>query len=172
MKVSKPGTITLILLALVVGFGTAYVRNSVRFVTASGLLYGGPRTGDSFTQAFDKLAHLGTIEYAAANCSGTSDVQVALTNERKILVLLEEDSKHPGHQPIPIAAAQARLAVREMIETEGRPSTQIDSGSAERARSSAASAGWKDSSDAHLRQIIGALDRDICALPGGGATSR
>jgi len=172
MKVSKPVAIAGILLAFALGFGAAYVRNSVKFATASGLLYSGSRKEGGFTQTFDKLAHLGTIEYAAANCSGRNDVQVALTNENKILALLDEDNRHADRQPVPLVAAQARLAVREMIETEKRSGTSASSGMAERARNFALSAEWTDSSDAHLRQIMDALDRDICAVPGGGATSQ
>lgn len=171
MKISKPVTIVGILLGFVVGFGAGYVRNAVGFVNASGLLYGGNRKGDGFTQTLDKLAHLGTIEYAAANCSHTGDAKVALTNESKMLAMLDEDSKRDDRRQLPLAPAQARLAAREMIETDGQ-STNADSSLVERARSLAVAAGWRDSSDAHLRQIVEALDQDACAMPGEGGISR
>lgn len=168
MKVRKPIAVAGILVAFVIGFGAAYAWNSVGLASASGLLYIRSENQGSFEQTFDKLAHLGTIEYAAANCSGTSDVQLALRNESKMVGLLAEGNKETNSQ-LPLAAAQARLAARELIEAEKQSSTSAGSSSFERARSSAITAGWKDSSDAHLRHIIEALDRDTCAT-GGGAS--
>src|SRR3981081_3419816 len=83
------GSITL---AFVIGFGAASARGTLRFGSESGLLSTGRGKQGSFGQMFDKLAHLGTIEYAAANCSGRGDMQTVLTNERKMLKLLAEEN--------------------------------------------------------------------------------
>jgi hypothetical protein len=172
MRVSKIVAISGVLLAFVIGLGAAYVRNSLGSVSASGLLYVGPRKQDAFGQTFDKLAHLGTIEYAAANCSRTSDVQLAISNERKMLALLAEENKPTNGESLPLAAAQARLTARELINAETQSGKDGYSALVEQAKSRAVEAGWKDPSEAHLRQIVEALDRDTCTPPEGGTTSR
>lgn len=145
---------------------------ALHFASRSGLLYVESRKQDSFGKTFDQLAHLGTIEYAAANCYGTRNVQTVLKNETEMLALLTDGDKHRDAGSLPLAAAQARLAARELIAAGAQSSSGDPSGLVERARALAASAGWKDSSETHLHQIIEALDKDTCEASKGGTTSR
>jgi hypothetical protein len=170
MKINKV-LATACLICAFVGFGAAYGLGALHFASESGLLYVASRKQNSFGETFDKLAHLGTIEYAAANCSGTGNVQTVLKNETEMLALLTDENKHRDAESLPLAAAQARLAARELI-TSGAQSSSGDRDLVERARALAVSAGWNDPSETHLHQIIEALDKDICKAPTGGTISQ
>jgi hypothetical protein len=165
MKMNSAAVPACIVLAFAVGFGASYAKDSLEALSASGLVYVGSRKQDSFDRMFDQLAHLGTIEYAAADCAGRHDVHVVLMNESKILTLLAEGNNQTDTLSPPLAAAQARLAARELIAAGTQSSSEPHSSLAERARSLAVGAGWKDPSETHLREIIEALDRDHCPSP-------
>jgi hypothetical protein len=173
MKLNRTALAAGIMLAFAIGFGAAYAKDSSEALSASGLVYVGSRKQDSFDRMFDQLAHLGTIEYAAADCAGRHDVHVVLMNESKILTLLAEGNNQTDTLSPPLAAAQARLAARELMAAGTHSSGEAHSSLAERARSLAVAAGWKDSSEPRLREIIEALDRDHCPSPSStGAISQ
>jgi hypothetical protein len=173
MKMNRATISACVVIAFVIGFGAAFAKDSLESLSASGLLYVGSRKQEGFDRMFDQLAHLGTIEYAAANCAGRHDVHAVLMNESDILTLLAEGNKQTDSLSLPLAAAQARLAARELLATGAQSRGKTYSSLAERARSLAAAAGWKDSSETHLREIIEALDRDHCPPPSAtGAISQ
>lgn len=172
MKTSKALTAASIILAFLVGFGAAYGLGAAHFASQSGLLYVASRKQNGFSETFDQLAHLGTIEYAAANCSGTGNVQTVLKNETEMLALLADGNKHRDAGSLPLAAAQARLAARALIAAGAQSGSGERSGLVERARALAERAGWKDSSEMRLHQIIDALDKDTCKVSSGGTNSQ
>lgn len=172
MNTSKILGLASILFAFLVGLGSAYGLGVLYFVSRSGLLYVASSRQDNFGQMFDQLAHLGMIEYAAANCSGVGDVQTVLKNEGQMLKLLAEGQNHGDAESLPLAAARARLAARELIDAGTQLQSNDHSAMEESARAVATSAGWKDPSETHLREIIGALDRDTCRASFGGSISQ
>jgi hypothetical protein len=172
MKMNRVALPACVAIAFAIGFVAAYAKGSSKALSASGLVYVESRKQDSFDRMFDQLAHLGTIEYAAADCAGRHDLHVVLMNESGILTLLAKGSQQAGALSLPLAAAQARLAARELIAVGAQSMGEDHSSLAKRATSLAAAAGWKDSSEAHLREIIEALDRDHCTQPPTGAISQ
>lgn len=154
----------------VLGFAAAYALGSLKAIFTSPWLTSKSEKGDDFHQVFDSLAYLGTTEQGAANCTGNSDVQTVLTNEAKAIVILSERSENASRITPPIDAAQARLAIRALIEAEKRSGSGASPELLERATRFATAARWQNSSAPHLREIIVALNKDHCEeLPIAGA---
>lgn len=151
-----------VLFGIGAGLGGAYLVGTLEAMSTGPMMSLGSSRGDAFDRIYDKFAYLGATEQAAADCTGKGDLQGILANESKVVALLQETSAKTSGLAPPIDAAQARLAIRVLVTTENDPQDKSVSLLAERAKGLAVKAGWKNPAEAHLRDIIAALDKDHC----------
>lgn len=121
-----------------------------------------------FDGVVENFAKLGGYESVAANCNGTSSVDLALSTEAEIVHDLEQQKLS---SPDLLGVAEAKVLVRKVIVAE-KTRIPLDADTAPRAEELLKRAGWTDPSVGHMREIIQGLDRDQCkqiSLPKGGS---
>lgn len=108
-------------------------------------------SGNGFSLVFEGAARLGADELVAAD-SGSDDENL-LSNEDEAIRAMETGAKQSGLDP-PVEVARARLAIRRAIRAERNHDALVQAESAGQAERLVQSAGWSDTSAAHLRAIV------------------
>jgi len=138
-----------------IGVGT-WASMSAFYSPIAGKIY---VTTGGFDSLFDGMARLGADETLASKCDGKGDLKFALDNEAQTIRVLQNSARTARLAP-PLEVASARLSARNAVA--GRQTDR----EAERLLRSA---GWRNTSESHMREIIEALDQDHCAGTSGGS---
>ncbi len=150
------------------GIGVGYGVATVEAVSNTPFLNPHHSNKAGFDGVVDDLAKLGGYESSAANCSGASPEQLALSTEAEIIQDLRgRDLK----EQYLLHIAEARLGVRAQIIFQQDPKATVKPNGADRPEDLLKSAGWTNPSSIHMRGIIQMLDRDQCkqvVLPTAG----
>jgi hypothetical protein len=122
---------------------------------------------EGFDRVVEDFAKLGGYESVAANCGGTSETQPALAMEVEVIHDLQE---RKGSDANLLNIAEAKSLVRSMMVFERNPTNHQPAGTAQRAEDLLRNAGWTNSSEAHMRDVVQELDQDQCKelVLGGG----
>lgn len=148
-----------IAVGLSIGCGIGYAIALVRAGTNT-VMVAHP-SGDNFKRVFAGMGKLNALERLASNCTGESNIPSALSNESELIKDLREAADRNGLTPA-INVAESRLATRSALLAERAKDPKLQSEQEARASRLLESAGWRDPSPAHMRQIIAALDLDHC----------
>jgi len=138
-------------IGLALGFAVGYALYLLGTVSHSPALAEVHPQGDGFSLVFEGAARLGADELVAAD-SGRDDENL-LSNEDEAIRAIEAGAKPAGLTP-PVEIARARLAIRRAIRAERNHDAVVQAESAGQAERLLQSAGWSDTSAAHLRAII------------------
>jgi hypothetical protein len=124
---------------------------------------------EGLDRVVEDFAKLGGYESVAANCNGTSDTQPALNKEAEAIRDLQQ---REGSDTALLSVAEAKLLVRTLIVAEKPPSAshQASDATRQRVEDLLKNAGWTNSSEAHIRDVVRELDQDQCrqVVLGGG----
>jgi hypothetical protein len=138
-------------IGLALGFAMGYALYLGGTVSRNPALAKINPSGDGFSLVFEGAARLGADELVAAD-SGRDDESL-LSNEDEAIRAMEAGAKPAGLDP-PVEIAKARLAIRRAIRAERNHDAVVQAESAGQAERLLQSAGWSDTSAAHLRAII------------------
>jgi hypothetical protein len=151
-------TVACVTVGLCLGFVVGYAVFLANSAATNPFFIGERVSGDAFNRLFAGMARLGAAEMLAANCTGSSDTQFALSKEAEIIPALSESAKAVRLTP-QLSVAEARLAVRFAIAAHQRTDDKQKEESEDRARRLLDSAGWKTPIATLLREI---KDRNGC----------
>jgi hypothetical protein len=141
--------------ALAFGYGAGFGASALRSVVESPLLASPDGSRDSFTGVFRGFNRLAAAEMAGGACDiPTNDY---LSAEDGAIADIQERAATASLNP-PLDVARARLALRRSRVAEKNNDLQLKTKYEGVAQQLLEKSGWKDSSPAHLRQIIYAID--------------
>jgi len=141
--------------ALAFGYGVGFGTSALRSVVESPLLANPAGSQDNFTGVFRGFNRLAAAEMAGGACDiPTNDY---LSAEDSAIAAIQERAATASLNP-PLDVARARLALRRARVAEKNNDLRLKTKYEEDAQQLLEKSGWKDSSPAHLRQIIYAID--------------
>jgi hypothetical protein len=143
------------IVALAFGYGVGFAVSAGRSMFDMPLLTNPYASRDNFTGVFRGFDRLAAAEIAGGACDiPTNDY---LSAQDYAITAIQERAASAGLNP-PHDVARARLALRRARVAERNNDLQLKMKYEEDARQLLQKSGWKDSSPAHLQQIVYAID--------------
>ena len=143
------------IVALAFGYGVGFGTSALRSVVESPLLANPSAGQDNFTGVFRGFNRLAAAEMAGGACDiPTNDYLLA---EDSAITAIQKRTLAANLNP-PLDVARARLALRRARVAEKIGDLQLKTKYEEDAQRLLEKSGWKDSSPAHLRQVVYAID--------------
>jgi hypothetical protein len=143
------------IVALAFGYGMGFATSAARSMGDTPLVTNPYVSGDNFTGVFRGFDRMAAAEIAGGACDvPTNDY---LSAQDYAITAIQERAASAGLNP-PLDVARARLALRHAKVAEKNNDLHLKIKYEEDIQQLLQKSGWKDSSPAHLRQIVYAID--------------
>jgi len=143
------------IVALGFGYGVGFATSAGRSIVDTPLLTNPYASRDNFTGVFRGFDRLAAAEMAGGACDIPTNGY--LSAQDYAITAIQERAAAAGLNP-PLDVARARLALRRARAAEKNNDLQLKMKYEEDVQQLLRKSGWKDSSPAHLRQIVYAID--------------
>ena len=162
-------TFCFVAIGLAIGFGIGYATSSLNIIFDSPLVTAHASVhSDSFTKVLTGIGNLDAVESVVGRCGSTEDFQrKSLAAEDLAIRKIQEATVGSTLDP-PLDVARARLATRWAIIGEKRNDIALKARSEETTQQLLQTAGWRDPSAKHMREILARWDAEagVCTSAG------
>jgi|ERR1039458_743435 hypothetical protein len=155
-------TLSFVATGLALGFGIGYATSSLNIIFDSPLVTAhASGRSDSFTKVLTGIGNLDAVESVVGRCGSTEDFQrKSLAAEDLAIGTIQEATVGSTLDP-PLDVARARLATRWAILGEKRNDIALIARSEGTTRRLLQTAGWRDPSVKHMREILARWDAEV-----------
>jgi len=141
------------------GAGVGYVAALLAAGTNTPLI--SRPAGNSFNQLFLGMGRLESLEIAAANCGGGSDMPSVLKGEAELIPSIKGAAHAQGLNP-PMDVADAIRVVRNETAVQKVAKQQVQSQEEAQAQTLLEGVGWGEESASRIRETVARLDENEC----------